>query len=73
MTTERTPTTIAGEIRSLLDDEAEWIDFEGRDDQLVGFLLQEGRAHHVPRDLLWEYAASRWQELYAPEEEGVEA
>jgi hypothetical protein len=73
MTTERTPTTIAGEIRGLLDDDPVWVDFEDRDDQLVAFLLQEGDERHVPRDLLWEYTATRWQELYTPEDVEVEA
>jgi hypothetical protein len=73
MTTDRTPNQIAGEIRSLLEDEPGWVEFEGRDDQLVGYLLGEGASRHVPRELLWEYTATRWQELYAPEDENVEA
>jgi hypothetical protein len=77
MTNERTPTTIAGEIRGLLDDDPTWVDSEGdfadADDQLVGYLLREVAAHHVPRELLWEYTAARWRDLYAPEEERIEA
>ena len=73
MTSERTPNTIAGEIRGLLDDDPFWVDFEGRDDQLVGYLLSEGVSRHVPHELLWEYTAMRWQELYAPDQDAVEA
>lgn len=69
MVMDRSPEAIVGEIRSLLDDDPMWVDFEGRDDQLVGFLLGEGRSRHVPRELLWEYAATRWQELYGPDDE----
>ncbi|MDA0366148.1 MAG: hypothetical protein O3B31_15360 [Chloroflexi bacterium] len=69
MTTDRSANAIVGEIRGLLDDDPQWVDFEGRDDQLVGWLLGEGRARHIPRELLWEYAAVRWQELYGPEED----
>ncbi len=73
MTSERTSEVIAGEIRGLLEDEPTWVDFEGRDDQLVGYLLQEGQSRHVPRELLWEYTAARWQELYAPEDDDIES
>jgi len=73
MTGERTPDTIAGEIRGLLDDDPLWVDFEGRDDHLVRYLLAEGASRHVPRELLWEYTAARWQELYTPDDEAVEA
>jgi glycosyltransferase involved in cell wall biosynthesis len=73
MTTERRPETIADEIRGMLDDEPIWVDFEDRDDELIAHLLREGRQRHVPRELLWEYTAARWQELYAaPEEEEEE-
>lgn len=73
MTTDRSSQAIVGEIRGLLDDDPMWVDFEGRDDHLVGFLLGEGRARHVPRELLWEYAATRWQELYGPDDEDTAA
>ena len=57
---------VATEIRSLLADEPEWADFGEDTDRLVGLLLDEGRQHHVPHELLWEYAAGRWSELYGP-------
>ena len=73
MTMQRSTDHIASEIRGLLDEDPQWVDFEGRDDQLVGYLLRDGMARHIPRDLLWEYTAARWQELYAPEEEGIDS
>ncbi|MBM3138835.1 MAG: hypothetical protein FJZ92_01145 [Chloroflexi bacterium] len=42
MARERTPETIIGEIRGLLDDDPMWVDFENRDDELVSYLLREG-------------------------------
>ncbi|MEX2229130.1 MAG: hypothetical protein WEB13_05760 [Dehalococcoidia bacterium] len=73
MTSDRSADTIVGEIRGLLDDDPQWVDFEGRDDHLVGFLLGEGVARHIPRELLWEYAATRWQELYGLQDEDATA
>ena len=56
------------EIRELLNDEPEWADFGEDTDRLVGLLLDEGQQHHVPRELLWEYTAGRWGEIYGPPE-----
>jgi hypothetical protein len=55
---------VAEQIRELLDDEPQWADFGEDTDRLVGLLLSEGVRHHVPAELLWEYAASRWGEIY---------
>jgi hypothetical protein len=60
---------VAGEIRDLLADDPQWADFGEDTDRLVGELLEEERQHHVPRELLWEYTAERWSELYGPEDE----
>lgn len=61
---QRRATEIAGEIRQLLEDDPQWAEIEDDPDRLVGLLLEEGRQHHVPRDLLWEYTAGRWSELF---------
>lgn len=60
---------VAEQIRELLDDEPQWADFGEDTDRLVGLLLSEGLRHHVPRELLWEYAAGRWGEIYGPPED----
>ena len=62
----REATEVAAEIRELLADDPEWADFGEDTDRLVGLLLEEGREHHIPRDLLWEYTAERWGEIYGP-------
>lgn len=63
---------VAEQIRELLDDEPQWADFGEDTDRLVGLLLSEGLRHHVPRELLWEYAAGRWAEIYGPAEDEPE-
>jgi hypothetical protein len=61
---------VAEQIRELLTDEPEWADFGEDTDRLVAVLLDEGQRHHVPVELLWEYTAGRWGEIYgAPEAE----
>jgi hypothetical protein len=65
-TPRREADELAAEIRELLGDEPEWADFGEDTDRLVGLLLDEERQHHVPRELLWEYTAERWSEIYGP-------
>ena len=65
----RRPDEIATDIRRALDDEPMWADFEDDYEALVGFLLKEAQSHGVPRELLWEYGAARWLELYPLDEE----
>lgn len=62
----RRPEDVGEEIRELLADEPEWADFGEDTDRLVGLLLDEGQRHHVPTELLWEYTAGRWGEIYGP-------
>ena len=64
----REPIDVAEEIRELLDDEPQWADFGEDTDRLVGVLLDDGVRHHVPAELLWEYTAGRWSEIYGPPE-----
>lgn len=68
----RRPEDVGEEIRELLADEPQWADFGEDTDRLVGLLLDEGRRHHVPSELLWEYAAGRWNELYGEADEEME-
>lgn len=68
-TQRREAAEVAGQIRELLADDPEWADFGEDTDRLVGLLLDEGRRHHVPHELLWEYAAGRWAEIYGPPED----
>lgn len=72
-TQERRETAkIASEIREVLEDDPQWAEIEDDPDRLVGLLLEEGRQHHVPRELLWEYTAGRWSELFGPPERSEE-
>lgn len=65
----RKPDELAELIARELSDAPDWLDLSDDPDAAVAYLLEEGRVHHVPRDLLWEYAASRWTELFEPPEE----
>jgi hypothetical protein len=71
--TVRRPSDIAGLIEQELEDAPEWLDLTDDPDAAMAFLLDEGRSHHVPRELLWEYAASRWTELFQAAEERRES
>ena len=69
----RTPHEIAGLIAKGLGEAPEWLDPTNDADAAVAFLLDEGRSHHVPIELLWEYAAARWTELFQPPDERRES
>jgi len=70
--TRRELTDVEVEIRELLTDEPAWAELGEDTDRLVGLLLDEGQQHHVPRELLWEYTAGRWSEIYGPPEDEAE-
>lgn len=69
----RAPREIARLIADGLDEAPEWLDLTNDADAAVAFLLDEGRGHHVPSELLWEYAAARWTELFQPPDEHRES
>lgn len=66
----RSPREVAAVIAEELNETAGWLDLTSDPDAAVAFLLNEGRSHRVSNELLWEYAASRWLELFRPPDMG---
>ena len=60
------PADVVAEIREVLDGGPGWADSGEDTDRPVGLLPDEGRRHHVPRELAWEYTAGQWSETYGP-------